>query len=53
MATPTEKTPQPVMIVERRPILSASQPEKRAPKKVPADRMETMSDLSLVEVRRP
>lgn len=42
--TPTEKTPHPVMIVVRRPIQSARAPAKRAPKKVPAERMETISD---------
>jgi hypothetical protein len=46
--TPMEKTPQPAMIVERRPIQSAREPANRAPKKVPADKMETIRDCSHV-----
>jgi len=39
------KTPQPAMMVVRRPNQSARSPAMRAPKKVPAERMEVMSDF--------
>jgi hypothetical protein len=45
IATPTAKMAHPVMMVDRRPIQSASEPAKRAPKKVPADRMDVMRDF--------
>jgi hypothetical protein len=44
--TPTEKTRQPAMIVERRPHQSARDPAKSAPKKVPAERMDVIRDFS-------
>jgi len=37
--------PQPAMIVGRRPIISARSPAMRAPKKVPADKIETMREV--------
>jgi hypothetical protein len=40
--TPTMKTRQPAMIVVFRPIQSASTPLRSAPKKVPAERIETI-----------
>jgi hypothetical protein len=46
--TPREKMPHPAMIVDRRPIQSAREPAKRAPKNVPAERIETMRDFSHV-----
>jgi hypothetical protein len=46
--TPSEKMAHPVMIVARRPIQSAMDPAVRAPKKVPAERIETMRDFSHV-----
>jgi hypothetical protein len=42
--TPTLKTQVEMMRPILRPRLSASRGEARAPKKVPADRMETMAD---------
>lgn len=42
--TPRVKTRVDMMSARRRPILSAKKGEARAPKKVPADRMETMAD---------
>ena len=39
------KTMQPSMMVVRRPVKSAISPAMRAPKKVPAERMETMRDF--------
>jgi hypothetical protein len=44
-ATPREKTAQPRMIVVRRPNQSAREPAISAPKKVPAERMETIKDF--------
>jgi hypothetical protein len=44
-ATPMAKTPQPAMIVVRRPNQSERSPAIKAPKKVPADRIETISEL--------
>ena len=41
---PTEKTAQPVMMVIRRPMKSATSPAMMAPKKVPAERMEVVKD---------
>jgi hypothetical protein len=46
--TPSEKMVHPAMIVARRPIQSATEPAIRAPKKVPAERIETMRDFSQV-----
>jgi hypothetical protein len=46
--TPTTKIMQARMMDKRRPIMSAKLPAKRAPKKVPADRIEVMSDFSQV-----
>eukprot|EP00914_Ancora_sagittata_P010829 GHVO01021123.1.p2 GENE.GHVO01021123.1~~GHVO01021123.1.p2 ORF type:complete len:116 (+),score=4.57 GHVO01021123.1:291-638(+) len=43
---PTVKTPQPVMMVTRRPIMSATSPAMIAPKKVPQERMEVVKDWS-------
>jgi hypothetical protein len=43
--TPTMKTKQPAMTVVRRPNQSARSPAIRAPKKVPAERIETMRDF--------
>lgn len=37
--------PQPAIIVGRRPIISARSPAMRAPKKVPADKIETMREV--------
>lgn len=39
------KTRQPKMMVARRPIQSAKSPAIRAPKKVPAERIEVISDF--------
>jgi hypothetical protein len=39
------KIPQPLMMVVRRPNQSARSPAMMAPKKVPAERIEVMSDL--------
>lgn len=39
------KTPQPEMMVHLRPIWSARSPAMRAPKNVPADKTEVMSDF--------
>jgi len=36
------------MMVERRPIQSAKEPAMSAPKKVPAERIDTMSDFCQV-----
>jgi hypothetical protein len=41
---PIANTTQPVMIVMRRPIKSATSPAIIAPKKVPAERIEVTSD---------
>jgi hypothetical protein len=49
-ATPIEKIPQPQIIVKRRPYQSAMSPAMRAPKNVPADRMETIRDLLEEEI---
>jgi hypothetical protein len=46
--TPGEKMVHPAMIVARRPIQSAAEPAIRAPKNVPAERIETMGDISHV-----
>jgi hypothetical protein len=43
--TPTLKTPQPAIIVVRRPIKSAISPAIIAPKKVPAERIDVIRDL--------
>lgn len=43
---PIMKTAQPMMMVQRRPMKSATSPAIRAPKKVPADRMDTINDFS-------
>ena len=43
--TPTMKMKQPMMMVVLRPVKSATSPAMMAPKKVPADRMETIRDL--------
>ena len=51
--TPSEKTPHPAMIVERRPIQSARDPANSAPKKVPADKIDTINDCWEVVYRRP
>ena len=55
--TPRMKIPHPAMMVVRRPTKSARSPAMRAPKNVPAERMEVMRDFfhegrvkSLVEV---
>jgi hypothetical protein len=45
ITTPIANTTQPVIIVVRRPIQSARSPAKRAPKKVPAERIETIKEL--------
>jgi len=45
---PTIIIPQPDIIVMRRPIQSARDLAKSAPKKVPADKIETMRDFSHV-----
>ena len=42
--TPMMKMIQPTMIVTRRPMKSATSPAIRAPKNVPADRIDTMRD---------
>ena len=41
---PMMKTPQPVMMVDRRPIKSAQSPAMMAPRKVPRDRIEVVKD---------
>jgi hypothetical protein len=41
---PTQKVRHPVIIVQRRPILSATSPEMREPKKVPQDRIPVRRD---------
>ena len=41
---------QPMMTVHLRPIQSATSPAMRAPKKVPQDKMETMSEVRLSEI---
>lgn len=46
--TPTVKRPQAITMDMRRPMASAKYPAKRAPKKVPADRIEVINDLSLL-----
>lgn len=58
--TPRLKTQVEIMRAGRRPKKSASRGEARAPKKVPADRMETMDDSwevvmsrSPLELRKP
>ena len=43
---PTEKTKQPVMMVRRRPIKSATSPAMMAPKNVPAERIDVVKDWS-------
>lgn len=48
--TPSEKMMHPAMMVDRRPIQSATEPAINAPKKVPADRMDTMSDFCQVGI---
>jgi hypothetical protein len=45
ITTPIANTTQPVIIVVRRPIQSERSPARRAPKKVPADRIETIKEL--------
>ena len=40
------KTMQPTMMVVRRPMKSAKSPAIRAPKKVPAERIDTIRDFS-------
>jgi len=42
---PMLKTTHPAIIVKRRPTKSATSPAMRAPKKVPQERIEVMSDL--------
>lgn len=41
---PIMKTPQPAIIVLRRPIQSAQSPAMMAPKKVPQDKIEVVND---------
>jgi len=48
--TPTMKIRQARMMDGRRPIASAREPAASAPKKVPAERMEVMSDFWEVEI---
>lgn len=43
--TPNVKTPVLNIIAHRRPSVSARGADRRAPKKVPADRMDTISDV--------
>ena len=43
--TPNVKTPVLKIIAQRLPRISARGAEKRAPKKVPAERMETISEV--------
>ena len=49
-ATPQEKMAQAIMMDRRRPIQSARFPPKRAPKKVPADRIDVIKLFSQVSV---
>jgi hypothetical protein len=51
--TPTLKIKQAPMMDGRRPIMSASEPAKRAPKKVPAERMDVTRDFCDVEMLKP
>ena len=44
--TPRMKTQDEAISAQRRPIVSAMKGEAKAPKKVPADKMETMADDS-------
>ena len=44
--TPMMKIAHPTMTVVRRPIQSARSPARTAPKKVPADRIDVIKDLS-------
>lgn len=43
--TPTMKTTQPLTMVVRRPNQSAKSPAMRAPKKVPAERIDVINDF--------
>lgn len=42
--------PHPAIMVGRRPIMSARSPAMRAPKKVPAERMETIKEVVELEM---
>lgn len=51
--TPTTKMKHAMMMDRRRPIMSASEPATSAPTKVPAERIEVMSDFCQVWMLKP
>jgi hypothetical protein len=53
MATPKKKTPHAPTIPQRRPMKSPIGAAKRAPKKVPSERIDTTRDSLGVEIRYP